>query len=115
MNPKLIRFIKEARKRGFDDYQIRQPLMQKGWPIDEIESAFAVLKPNPKYKNKISLFLDSDVIKLIEKRAKKNMFTISEQIEDILRRSCVNVKKTKKEEKLDDLLVSLFSRRKYSK
>jgi hypothetical protein len=39
------------------------------------------------------------------------MFTLSEQIEDILRRSCLN-QKSAKEEKLDDALVALFSRKK---
>lgn len=56
MKPKLLTFIKEARNRGFDDFQIRQPLMQKGWPLDEIETAFAFLKPKAKYK-KQSLFI----------------------------------------------------------
>lgn len=84
---KLIKFIKEARKRGFDDFQIKEPLLKKGWPLEEIEKAFAFLKPKYKYKNKISIFLDSDILKRINKRAKRNMFTLSEQIEDILRRS----------------------------
>ncbi|MDO8517421.1 MAG: hypothetical protein Q7S33_04845 [Nanoarchaeota archaeon] len=115
-NKELIKFIIEARKRGFDDYQIKEPLLKEGWKVDEIEDAFASLKPKYKYKNKISLFLDNELLKMIEKRAKKNMFTISEQIEDIIRRSCLNSKKTKKEEqKLDDMLVSLFSRRQYGK
>ena len=114
-NKELVEFIREARKRGFDDYQIKEPLLKNGWPIEEIEKAFCILKPKYKFKNKVSLFLDSDILKIIEKRAKKNMFTISEQIEDILRRSCIRLKPTKKEEKLDDLLVSLFSRRKHDK
>jgi hypothetical protein len=112
---KLIKFIKEARKRGFDDFQIKEPLLKKGWPLEEIEKAFAFLKPKYKYKNKISIFLDSDILKRINKRAKRNMFTLSEQIEDILRRSCLNTRKSTKEEKLDDNLIALFSRKKYKK
>jgi len=110
-NKNLVKFIKEARKRGYDDLQIKQPLLAKGWNIDEIEKAFSVLKPRYKFKNKVCLFIDSDVLKLLEKRAKKNLFTISEQIDDILRRSCINLKKSRKEEKLDDLLIGLFSRK----
>jgi len=114
-NKELVEFIKEARKRGFDDWQIKEPLLKNNWPIEEIEKAFYELKPKYKFKNKISIFLDSDILKIIDKRAKKNMFTIGEQIEDILRRSCLRLSTTKKEEKLDDLLVSLFSRKKRSK
>ncbi len=111
-NSKLIKFIKEARKRGFDDYQIKQPLLNHGWPIDEIEKAFSVLKPRYKFKNKICLYLDSDVLRILDRRAKKNLFTISEQIDDILRRSCLSAKgKTKPDEKLDDTLIALFSRK----
>jgi hypothetical protein len=112
----LVKFIKEARKRGFDDYEIRSPLIKKGWPPEKIDGAFASLKPRIKFKNKITIYLDSDILKIIEKRAKKNIFTIPEQIEDILRRSCARgFKKTTQNEKIDDLLVSIFSRRKYSK
>jgi len=111
-NKELVKFVKEARRRGFDDFQIRDPLLKKGWPIEEIESAFAFLKPKIKFKNKISIYLDSDILKLIDKRANKNMLTLPEQIEDILRRSCINSRKTKTPEKLDDTLISMFSRRK---
>jgi len=112
-NKKLLGFIKEARKRGFDDFQIREPLLKKGWPLEEIEKAFYTLKPKYKLKNKVSIYLDSEVLKMIDKRAKKNMLTLSEQIEDILRRSCVNMKKgASNPAKCDDGLVSIFSREK---
>jgi hypothetical protein len=113
VNKKLVEFIKEARKRGFDDFQIRTPLIQKGWPFEQVEEAFAFLKPRYKFKNKVSIFLDTDTLKIIEKRAKKNMLNIGEQIEDIIRRSCIVQKNAgaKKPEKMDDLLVSLFSRK----
>ncbi|MEK6860839.1 MAG: hypothetical protein AABY07_02605 [Nanoarchaeota archaeon] len=112
-NKELVKFIKESRKRGYDDYQIREPLLKHGWPLNEIETAFAYLKPKYKYKNKISLFLDSEILKKLEKRANKNLFTLSEQIEDILRRSVLSQSlKSAKPEKLDDKFISFFSRRK---
>ena len=111
-NKALVKFIKEARKRGFDDYQIREPLIKHGWPLDEIEKAFNSLKPKYKYKNKISIFLDNEILKKLEKRAKKNLFTLPEQIEDILRRSILSQKKSAQEEKLDDKFLAYFSRRK---
>jgi hypothetical protein len=111
-NAALVKFIKEARRRGFDDYEIKEPLIQRGWPLEEIEKAFVSLKPKHKFKNKINIFLDSDILKILDKRAKKNMFTISEQIEDILRRSCLGLKKINKEgEKIDDMFIKIFSRK----
>jgi len=110
-NAELVKFIRESRRRGFDDFEIREPLLKKGWPLDEIEKAFYVLKPKYKLKNKISIYLDSEVLKMIDKRAKKNMLTLNEQIEDILRRSCINMKKgTPRAVKFDDSLVAIFSR-----
>jgi len=115
-NPSLVRFIKEARKRGFDDYQIKEPLLKRGWALDEIEKAFSVLTPEYKFKNKVTIFLDSKILKILDKRAERNMLTLPEQIEDILRRSCINAKGIKRqEERLDDMLVSLFSRKRIGK
>jgi hypothetical protein len=116
-NKDLVKFIKTARSRGFDDYQIREPLLKEGWPLDEIEIAFNSLKRAKRehisFKNKVTIYLNNDLLKLIEKRAKRNMLTLPEQIEDILRRSTLSLKKgTLPKEKLDDLLVSLFSRQK---
>lgn len=48
----------------------------------------------------------------MEKRAKRNMLSLTEQVEDIVRRSAVNSRHTPaKSEKLDDLLVAVFSRK----
>jgi hypothetical protein len=56
------------------------------------------------------------LLKMIEKRAKKNMLTLPEQIEDTLRRSCISLKKKPLiSGKIDDLLVSIFSRQKRGK
>ena len=109
-NKKVVNFIKEARKRGFGDSDLRKALLNHGWPLQEIEKAFIFLQPKYKFKNQVCIFLGNDVLDVLEKRAKKNMFTVSEQIEDILRRSCVGLKKTSKMKKCDDLLVSIFSR-----
>jgi len=116
----LIKFIKEARKRGFDDYEIRTPLLKQGWPVFEVEMAFNSLKRAKRehisFKNKVTIYINNELLYLIEKRAKKNMLTLPEQIEDILRRSTLSLKKGKLTgEKIDDLLVSLFSRRKRMK
>ena len=119
-NKDLIKFIKEARRRGFDDFEIRKPLLKQGWPLDEIESAFFSIRPKKRvhvlFKNKIEIYLNDDVLKLIVKRAKKNLLTLPEQIEDILRRSTLSLKKGKMtKENIDDLLVALFSRQKRNK
>mgnify|MGYP001618743748 CR=1 FL=1 len=111
-NSELVSFIREARARGFDDYEIRKPLLNKGWAFHDVDRAFAVLKEPVRYKNKISIYLESDVIKVIEKRSKKNMLSVSEQIEDIVRRSAVKTKQGRAEiEKLDDMLITLFPRK----
>ena len=120
-NKDLIKFIKEARKRGFDDYQIREPLLKQGWPLDEVEAAFFSIRPKKpirfKFKNKIVIYLDNDLLSLIGKRAKKNRLTLPEQIEDILRRSSLSIKNkiSTPSGKIDDLLVGIFSRQKRGK
>ena len=109
-NTKLLEFITEARKRGFSDIQIRRALLQKEWPEKTIEDAFNQLQPKFKSKNQVCIFLSNELLDDLEKRAKKNMFTLSEQIEDILRRSCISKKTAQSQEKIDDLLVGVFSR-----
>lgn len=118
-------YIEEARKRGFGDLAIRNSLLEKGWPLNEIDLAFNYLqtmdiekmkegvKKHPSEKNKIVIYLDDEMLFMLEKRAKKNMLTLPQQIEDILRRSTLNQKgkKNVKSEKLDDNLVGLFSRK----
>lgn len=60
---------------------------------------------------KVTIDIDEDVKKILMKRAKKNLLTLREQIEDILRRSCVRSSGSSKyNEKLDDKLVGIFSR-----
>ena len=119
----LLEFIKEARRRGFDDYQIKEPLLKKGWPGEEVDEAFYILREKAKKisnlgtKTKIELYLDNKVLKMLETRAKKNLFSLNEQVEDILRRSCSTIKKNHNlaDEKLDDSFITIFSRRKCKK
>ncbi len=60
----------------------------------------------------ITINIDEEVKKTLQKRAKKNMFSLREQIEDILRKSAVRTKSGKKYKsiKVDDKLVAAFSR-----
>ena len=61
--------------------------------------------------SKITISLDDEEVKILTKRAKKNLLSLKEQIEDIIRRSCVNYSKGKyKPIKIDDHLVAIFSR-----
>ena len=60
----------------------------------------------------ITISIDEEVKNILDKRAKKNLFTLKEQIEDILRKSAVRTKsgKTTYEIKTDDNLITIFSR-----
>jgi hypothetical protein len=60
----------------------------------------------------VTISLDEEVKKIISKRAKKNLLTLREQIEDILRKSAVRTKNKVgyRKIKVDDRLVAVFSR-----
>ena len=60
----------------------------------------------------VTISIDAEVQKVIGKRAKKNMLTIKEQIEEIVRQSAVRTKSGSTIEgiKADDRLVEIFSR-----
>ena len=58
---------------------------------------------------------DKEVYNSLKRRAKKNLMSIEALVADIIRRSCVNAKTSKLDDKLDDTLVSIFSRRKYQR
>ena len=62
----------------------------------------------------VTINIDEKVKKIISKRAKKNLLSLREQIEDILRTSAVRTKSTAgyKALKIDDTLVYAFSREK---
>ena len=80
----ITRFITEARKRGFSDFQIRQELKRKNYPENLTIKCFDTLQPKFKIKNQICIFLSNEILTSLEKRAKKNLLTIEEQIEDII-------------------------------
>jgi len=63
---------------------------------------------------RVTIELDKEVFDTIKKRAKKNLFTLKEQIEDILRKSAVRTKSPKKRRplKVDDSMAGIFSRQK---
>lgn len=65
----------------------------------------------------ITISIDEDVQKVIAKRAKKNMLTVKEQVEEIVRQSAVRTKygMTGSTLKSDDALVDIFSRDKRGK
>ncbi|MBM3233612.1 hypothetical protein FJZ19_00790 [Candidatus Pacearchaeota archaeon] len=106
----LAGFIKQARNRGYDDISIKNALISKGWNSASVEKAFLNLNPKYTNKNQVCVFLSNEVLSTLDKRSKRNMLTLSEQIEDILRRSCTRKKLAQEQEKLDDFLVSCFSR-----
>ncbi len=60
----------------------------------------------------ITISIDEDVKKIISRRAKDNLLTLREQIEDILRKSAVRTKSSEKYRyiKVDDKLIAVFSR-----
>ncbi len=62
----------------------------------------------------VTISIDAEVQKVIGKRAKKNMLTIKEQIEEIIRQSAVRTKLGigTSSIKADDRLVEIFSRHK---
>lgn len=115
-NELLIDFIKKAKEQGFTDIQIRKEMIFKGWPLEEINKAYKEVKEKPvkELSNQVTLFISDDILSVLQKRAKKNLFTISEQIEDILRRSCMK-KGEAGEEKIDDRLLLAFSRKNTNK
>ena len=59
----------------------------------------------------ITIFIDNEEKKILEKRGKKNLMTLKEQCEDILRRSCVRTNKNyRPKDPCDDRLVKIFSK-----
>lgn len=62
----------------------------------------------------ITINIDEEEKKILKKRADKNLLSLAEQVEDIVRRSCVSQKNksSSKDAQCDDKLVSIFSRAK---
>jgi len=61
---------------------------------------------------KLTISISEDETKVLRKRANKNYLTLIEQIEDIIRRSCISSQRASKlkQIKIDDKLVAIFSR-----
>lgn len=59
---------------------------------------------------KLTISLDEDEVKILKRRAKKNLLTLREQVEDIIRRSCIMSRTGYRKFKVDDKLVAVFSR-----
>jgi len=61
---------------------------------------------------RVTIDITEEEQKILKKRADKNYFSVKEQIEDIVRRSCISTKKNSgvKQIKCDDRLVGIFSR-----
>ncbi|MEK6820639.1 MAG: hypothetical protein AABX71_02920 [Nanoarchaeota archaeon] len=62
----------------------------------------------------ITITIDEEIKKILSSRAKKNLLSLREQIEDILRQSAIRTKAGIKAmgAQVDDRLVEIFSRRK---
>ncbi|MDD5193178.1 MAG: hypothetical protein PHF67_01185 [Candidatus Nanoarchaeia archaeon] len=60
----------------------------------------------------ITIDLTEEEVKILNKRGKKNYLQLKQQVEDIVRRSCINFKKSASSPKAscDDALVDIFSR-----
>ena len=130
-NPDLIKYILECRARGFEDWQIRSTLDYHGWKEEDIEAGFEALKKEEEkklkkkekrnnkiiyvYKNTITIHLSEDIYNAVAKRAKRNMLSVEEQVEDIVRRSCVSLKKKEIVDNVDDIFLKLFSRKNVGK
>lgn len=128
-NKQLLNYIIACRNAGYEDWQIRQPLYDKGWEMSVVEEAFYYLRQEEEEKIKkeekqaekiksmikspITIHLTNNVLSAVEKRAKKNMLSTEEQIADIVRRSTLNQKKQESEFKdnIDDKFIALFSRK----
>ncbi len=59
---------------------------------------------------KLTISLDDEELAILEKRAKKNFLTVKEQVEDIIRRSCVRSSKGTPRPLKVEKLVAAFSR-----
>ena len=61
---------------------------------------------------RLTIDISDEEADILEKRAKKNYLDLKEQVEDIVRRSCISSKKKAnlKQIKTDDKLISIFSR-----
>ncbi len=60
---------------------------------------------------RLTIDLTEDEVNILKKRGKKNYLKLKEQVEDIIRRSCINMKLNPVSRfKTDDKFVEIFSR-----
>ncbi|MFA5856803.1 MAG: hypothetical protein WC867_05565 [Candidatus Pacearchaeota archaeon] len=65
---------------------------------------------------RLTIDLSDDEVLILKKRGKKNYLKLKEQVEDIIRRSCINAKNNPiSRTKVDDNLVEIFSRERRGK
>lgn len=65
-------------------------------------------------KKSVTIELDDKIVAKLEKRAKKNIMSLRELIQDIVRRSAASSKFTIISGETDDRLVEIFSRKAHS-
>lgn len=109
--PKAIKPVKKPSINT--ENKIKQEIQEHQQLNKDLQDLELDAEVNLKNNSSVILFLDEELREALEKRAKKNMFSLTEQIEDILRRSTLNqkLKRTLPEDKLDDKLIGLFSRK----
>ena len=65
---------------------------------------------------RLTIDLTEEEVKILKKRGKKNFLELKEQVEDIIRRSCITAKTISyPKTKADDALVDIFSRERRGK
>ena len=63
-------------------------------------------------KNQVTIYLTDEILQGLEKRAKKEMLSVQDLIEEILRRSVLSYKgNTSNTDKVDDKFLTYFSRK----
>jgi metal-responsive CopG/Arc/MetJ family transcriptional regulator len=67
-------------------------------------------------KSQVTIFLDTQIKKELDKRAKKELMSTEELVYDIIRRSVVSYKGNNNEtDNVDDKFLTFFSRKRKSK
>ncbi|MBI2449598.1 ribbon-helix-helix protein, CopG family [Candidatus Pacearchaeota archaeon] len=62
-------------------------------------------------KKRVTIEIDDKIIAKLQKRARKNMMSLRELIQDIVRRSAVSSKFASISGEADDRLIDVFSRK----
>jgi len=65
VNIQLVEFIKKAIDLGYKEPEIKKKLIEKGWPLDEIDIAFRVMPPQP-LKKEIKLPFEKPSVNIKE-------------------------------------------------